>query len=106
MTATKTGIRLMSLEIESMLFSASPWYCLCWITMRMGDGCIDGTAWHRFRKIPFLLKFVLIMSGIAVGMNKGHVVRKRELPPRPSRRKGILSQKTKAVRSLIKEVCG
>jgi hypothetical protein len=44
--------------------------------------------------------------GIAVGMNKGHIVRRRELPPRPSRRKGILSQKTKAVRSLIKEVCG
>ena len=44
--------------------------------------------------------------GIAVGMNKGHIVRRRELPPRPSRRKGILSNKTKAVRSLIKEVCG
>jgi len=39
-------------------------------------------------------------------MNKGHVVRRRELPPRPSRRKGLLSNKTKAVRSLIKEVCG
>jgi hypothetical protein len=48
----------------------------------------------------------LMMLGIAVGMNKGHVVRRRELPPRPSRRKGTLSQKTKAVRSLIKEVCG
>jgi hypothetical protein len=46
------------------------------------------------------------MLGIAVGMNKGHVVRRRELPPRPSRRKGILTNKTKAVRSLIKEVCG
>jgi Ribosomal protein L36e len=44
--------------------------------------------------------------GIAVGMNKGHVVQRRELPPRPSRRKGYLSQKTKAVRSLIKEVVG
>ena len=39
-------------------------------------------------------------------MNKGRVVRRRELPPRPSRRKGALSTKTKAVRSLIKEVCG
>lgn len=44
--------------------------------------------------------------GIAVGMNKGHVVQRRELPPRPSRRKGYLSQKTKAVRSIIKEVVG
>ena len=47
-----------------------------------------------------------IIIGIAVGMNKGHVVRRRELPPRPSRRRGVLSTKTKAVRSLIKEVCG
>jgi large subunit ribosomal protein L36e len=39
-------------------------------------------------------------------MNKGHVVQRRELPPRPSPRKGYLSQKTKAVRSLIKEVVG
>ena len=44
--------------------------------------------------------------GIAVGMNKGHVTRRREIAPRPSRRRGALSQKTKAVRSLIKEVCG
>ena len=44
--------------------------------------------------------------GIAIGMNKGHVTRRREIAPRPSRRRGALSQKTKAVRSLIKEVCG
>lgn len=44
--------------------------------------------------------------GIAVGMNKGRVVRRREIVPRPSRRRGALSTKTKAVRSLIKEVCG
>jgi len=60
-----------------------------------------------FVKIPFSLREQTDSTlGIAVGMNKGHVVRRRELPPRPSRRKGILTNKTKAVRSLIKEVCG
>jgi large subunit ribosomal protein L36e len=28
-------------------------------------------------------------SGLFVGINKGHVVTKRELPPRPSHRKGV-----------------
>lgn len=28
-------------------------------------------------------------SGLAVGLNKGHVVTKRELPKRASRRKGV-----------------
>ena len=28
-------------------------------------------------------------SGLFVGINKGHVVTKRELPPRPSDRKGV-----------------
>lgn len=49
---------------------------------------------------------LMILIGIAVGMNKGHVTRRREIAPRPSRRRGALSTKTKAVRSLIKEVCG
>ena len=49
---------------------------------------------------------IVLFAGIAVGLNKGHIVRRRALPPRPSRRKGALSSKTKAVRSLIKEVCG
>jgi hypothetical protein len=29
-------------------------------------------------------------SGLFVGINKGHVVTKRELPPRPSDRKGVI----------------
>ena len=28
-------------------------------------------------------------TGIAVGLNKGHVTTKRELAPRPSNRKGV-----------------
>uniref|UniRef100_A0A453JM63 60S ribosomal protein L36 n=1 Tax=Aegilops tauschii subsp. strangulata TaxID=200361 RepID=A0A453JM63_AEGTS len=31
-------------------------------------------------------------SGLFVGINKGHVVTKRELPPRPSDRKGVSRQ--------------
>lgn len=30
-------------------------------------------------------------SGLFVGLNKGHIVTKRELPPRPSDRKGVRS---------------
>ena len=31
----------------------------------------------------------MVASGLAVGLNKGHVVTKRELPKRASRRKGV-----------------
>jgi hypothetical protein len=31
----------------------------------------------------------MVASGLAVGLNKGHVVTKRELPARASRRKGV-----------------
>mmetsp|Transcript_21263 Transcript_21263/g.15269 ORF Transcript_21263/g.15269 Transcript_21263/m.15269 type:complete len:103 (+) Transcript_21263:44-352(+) len=46
------------------------------------------------------------MSGIAVGLNKGHVVEKRQLAARPSQRKGRLSKRTKMVRELVGEVLG
>lgn len=39
-----------------------------------------------------------IMDGIAVGLNKGHPVTKKAGTPRPSRRKGFLSQRVKKVR--------
>lgn len=78
--------------------------CFGTASVPRGDGCIDDQAF------PFCLNYSGAVAnlnvGIAVGMNKGHIVRRRELPPRPSRRKGVLSQRTKAVRSLIKEVCG
>ena len=33
-------------------------------------------------------------TGIAVGLNKGHIVTKRKLPARPSSRKGVSTQRT------------
>ena len=45
-------------------------------------------------------------SGLFVGINKGHVVTKRELPPRPSDRKGKSTKRVNFVRGLIREVVG
>ncbi|KAM0868047.1 hypothetical protein ACQ4PT_041593 [Festuca glaucescens] len=45
-------------------------------------------------------------TGLFVGINKGHVVTKRELPPRPSDRKGKITKRVHFVRNLIREVAG
>ncbi|KAM0918822.1 hypothetical protein ACQ4PT_008570 [Festuca glaucescens] len=45
-------------------------------------------------------------SGLFVGINKGHVVTKRELAPRPSDRKGKGTKRVHFVRNLIREVAG
>ncbi|XP_042464027.1 60S ribosomal protein L36-3-like [Zingiber officinale] len=45
-------------------------------------------------------------TGLFVGLNKGHIVTRRELPPRPSSRKGKTSKRVHFVRSLIREVAG
>ncbi|CAK9169510.1 unnamed protein product [Ilex paraguariensis] len=45
-------------------------------------------------------------TGIFVGLNKGHVVTKKELAPRPSDRKGKTSKRIHLVRNLIREVAG
>ncbi|CAA20698.1 60S ribosomal protein L36-A [Schizosaccharomyces pombe] len=44
--------------------------------------------------------------GLVVGLNKGKVLTKRQLPERPSRRKGQLSKRTSFVRSIVREVAG
>jgi len=33
----------------------------------------------------------MVATGLFVGLNKGHVVTKREQPPRPNNRKGVSS---------------
>uniref|UniRef100_A0A6N2NL62 60S ribosomal protein L36 n=6 Tax=Salix TaxID=40685 RepID=A0A6N2NL62_SALVM len=45
-------------------------------------------------------------TGLFVGLNKGHVVTKKDLAPRPSDRKGKSSKRVLFVRSLIREVAG
>ncbi|CAG8514283.1 31516_t:CDS:2 [Gigaspora margarita] len=45
-------------------------------------------------------------SGIAVGLNKGHKVTPRELRPKPSRKKGVISPRSRFVRDIIREVAG
>ncbi|XP_076886373.1 large ribosomal subunit protein eL36y-like [Bidens hawaiensis] len=73
--------------------------------------------------MSFLVKFMLINTelhslfstkmapkqsntGLFVGLNKGHVVTKKELAPRPSDRKGKTSKRVHFVRNLIREVAG
>mmetsp|Transcript_2403 Transcript_2403/g.8850 ORF Transcript_2403/g.8850 Transcript_2403/m.8850 type:complete len:80 (+) Transcript_2403:197-436(+) len=43
---------------------------------------------------------------IAVGLQKGHVVTKRTLAPRPGSRKGRCGKRVGMIRSLIKDVAG
>jgi len=45
-------------------------------------------------------------SGIAAGLNKGHIVTKRAVKPKPSQRKGTLGKRVSFVRTLIREVVG
>ncbi|KAI9483777.1 MAG: 50S ribosomal protein L36e [Benjaminiella poitrasii] len=45
-------------------------------------------------------------SGIAVGINKGHIVTRRELKAKPSNKIGAASKRTQFVRSIVREVSG
>ncbi|KAI9347554.1 50S ribosomal protein L36e [Pilaira anomala] len=45
-------------------------------------------------------------SGIAVGINKGHIVTKRVLKAKPSNKIGAASNRTTFVKSIIREVAG
>ncbi|CAO3626925.1 50S ribosomal protein L36e [Cunninghamella echinulata] len=45
-------------------------------------------------------------SGIAVGLNKGHITTRRELKQKPSYRQGATSKRATFVRSIVREVAG
>ncbi|PWA94788.1 60S ribosomal protein L36-3 [Artemisia annua] len=45
-------------------------------------------------------------TGLSVGLNKGHIVTKKELAPCPSDRKGKTSKRVHFVRNVIREVAG
>ncbi|QDZ18569.1 ribosomal protein L36 [Chloropicon primus] len=45
-------------------------------------------------------------NGIAVGLDKGHQVTKKERKAAPARRKGRLANRVKLVREIVKEVAG
>ncbi|KAL3422904.1 60s ribosomal protein l36 [Phlyctema vagabunda] len=45
-------------------------------------------------------------SGLAVGINRGHITTPRAVKPRVSRTKGHLSKRTAFVREIVKEVAG
>ncbi|KAI8892004.1 ribosomal protein L36e [Globomyces pollinis-pini] len=53
-----------------------------------------------------MAKQIVPKTGIAAGLNKGHVTTLRELKPKPSNKKGVLSKHTKFVRDLVREVVG
>ncbi|KAG2177204.1 hypothetical protein INT43_007861, partial [Umbelopsis isabellina] len=57
-------------------------------------------------KLPFTFSIAMAASGIAVGLNKGHITARRELKVTPSYKKGVQSKRTKFVRDLVREVAG
>eukprot|EP01097_Dermamoeba_algensis_P003761 TRINITY_DN2569_c0_g1_i1.p1 TRINITY_DN2569_c0_g1~~TRINITY_DN2569_c0_g1_i1.p1 ORF type:complete len:107 (-),score=25.19 TRINITY_DN2569_c0_g1_i1:84-404(-) len=51
-------------------------------------------------------KTATITSGIAVGLKKGHQLKKRAKVTRPSNKKGKPGKRTQFVRSVVREVVG
>ncbi|KAL2913776.1 ribosomal protein L36 [Polyrhizophydium stewartii] len=45
-------------------------------------------------------------TGIATGINAGHITTRKHLAVKPVNRKGVLSKRTKFVRDLVREVAG
>mmetsp|Transcript_76280 Transcript_76280/g.154673 ORF Transcript_76280/g.154673 Transcript_76280/m.154673 type:complete len:106 (-) Transcript_76280:43-360(-) len=45
-------------------------------------------------------------TGIAVGLEKGHVLTARVQKPKPASRKGFLGKRVKFVRDIVREVAG
>ncbi|KAG2326541.1 hypothetical protein Bca52824_009269 [Brassica carinata] len=68
-------------------------------------GKTEYSAMHRGNTIEKMAT-PQVKTGLFVGLNKGHVVTRRELAPRPNSRKGKTSKRTLFIRSLIREVAG
>ncbi|KAH0932803.1 hypothetical protein HID58_009920 [Brassica napus] len=64
------------------------------------------TGWRSIREEEKTMATPQVKTGLFVGLNKGHVVTRRELAPRPNSRKGKTSKRTLFIRSLIREVAG
>mmetsp|Transcript_5485 Transcript_5485/g.7001 ORF Transcript_5485/g.7001 Transcript_5485/m.7001 type:complete len:108 (-) Transcript_5485:668-991(-) len=45
-------------------------------------------------------------TGIAKGINRGHITEKIDRAPKPSRRKGALGKRVSLCRQIAREVCG
>ncbi|KAH6562838.1 hypothetical protein BASA50_001547 [Batrachochytrium salamandrivorans] len=45
-------------------------------------------------------------TGMAAGLNRGHVTTRKHLAPKPVNKKGALGKRTKFVRDLVREVVG
>eukprot|EP00008_Paramoeba_atlantica_P005672 CAMPEP_0201474778 /NCGR_PEP_ID=MMETSP0151_2-20130828/217_1 /ASSEMBLY_ACC=CAM_ASM_000257 /TAXON_ID=200890 /ORGANISM="Paramoeba atlantica, Strain 621/1 / CCAP 1560/9" /LENGTH=104 /DNA_ID=CAMNT_0047854679 /DNA_START=40 /DNA_END=354 /DNA_ORIENTATION=- len=45
-------------------------------------------------------------KSIAVGLKRGHVVKRNALPPRPSRSKGKLTKRGRVAKEVIRDVAG
>ncbi|CAN7051870.1 unnamed protein product, partial [Brassica rapa subsp. trilocularis] len=61
---------------------------------------------HKVSHLEEKMTTPQVKTGLFVGLNKGHVVTRRELAPRPRARKGKTSKRTLFIRSLIREVAG
>ncbi|KAL1828585.1 hypothetical protein ACET3Z_006997 [Daucus carota] len=81
-----------------------------WIFLQISRSIKRGFSFYN--SLPFLTVLSQVMApkkpntGLFVGLNKGHIVTKKELAPRPSDRKGKTSKRTHFVRNLIREVAG
>eukprot|EP00744_Colponema_vietnamica_P001058 GILI01001799.1.p2 GENE.GILI01001799.1~~GILI01001799.1.p2 ORF type:complete len:121 (+),score=35.47 GILI01001799.1:43-363(+) len=45
-------------------------------------------------------------TGLAIGLGKGFIVTKRDVPARPSSKKGKIGRRTALIRSVVREVAG
>lgn len=57
-------------------------------------------------RIKYISEMAKEATGIAVGLNKGHVVARREPRAKPSSNKGKVSKRVQLIRKVVREVSG